>query len=81
MDLLRAVKEGCSRPTPMMYRANLSWISLQTNIKTLIDGGMLRWVESGNRKMCEMTEKGRTVLASYRVIKEEIERTLDGTVL
>ena len=80
MDLLKAVKEGCSRPTPIMYRTNLSWIALQTNIKTLVDGGMLRWVESGNRKICEMTEKGRTVLTSYGAIKEEIEGALDGIV-
>jgi len=78
MDMLSAVKEGSQRPTQIMYRANLSWIALQTHFKTLVEGGMLKWAESGNRKRYEITEKGREVLNSYHRIKEEIERALNG---
>jgi len=70
MDMLSAVKDGSERPTQIMYRANLSWLALQTHFKTL--------VESGNRKRYEITEKGRSVLMAYHKIKDEIERALNG---
>ncbi len=76
MDMLNAVKEGSERPTQIMYKANLSWIALQTHFKTLVEGGMLRWVESGNRKRYEITEKGRSVLTAYHKIRDEIEHAL-----
>ena len=78
MDMLSAVKDGSERPTQIMYRANLSWLALQTHFKTLVEGGMLKWAESGNRKRYEITEKGRSVLISYHKIKDEIERALQG---
>jgi len=78
MDMLAAVKDGSERPTQIMYRANLSWLALQTHFKTLVEGGMLKWAESGNRKRYEITEKGRSVLISYHKIKDEIERALQG---
>ena len=78
MDMLSAVKDGSERPTQIMYRANLSWLALQTHFKTLVEGGMLKWAESGNRKRYEITEKGRSVLMAYHKIKDEIERALNG---
>src|SRR2546426_11548779 len=78
MDMLSAAKDGSERPTQIMYKANLSWLALQTHFKTLVEGGMLKWAESGNRKRYEITEKGRSVLMAYHKIKDEIERALNG---
>src|SRR5207247_1203216 len=76
MDMLSAVKDGSERPTQIMYKANLSWLALQTHFKTLVEGGMLKWAESGNRRRYEIPEKGRSVLMAYHKIREEIEHAL-----
>ena len=71
MDMLAAVKVGADKPTQIMYRANLSWIALQTHLKQLLERGLLRWVADGNRKRYELTTKGANVMYSYIKILEE----------
>jgi predicted transcriptional regulator len=72
MDMLAAVKVGADKPTQIMYRANLSWIALQTHLAQLLERGLLRWVADGNRKRYELTTKGANVMYSYVKILEEI---------
>jgi predicted transcriptional regulator len=71
MDMLAAVKVGADKPTQIMYRANLSWIALQTHLKQLLERGLLRWVADGSRKRYELTTKGANVMYSYIKILEE----------
>ncbi len=72
MDMLKAVKEGAEKPTQIMYRANLSWVALQTNLKLLIEKGMLKWASDGTRKHYELTLKGSSLMYSYWKITEEV---------
>ena len=72
MDMLAAVKEGAEKPTQIMYKANLSWVALQTHLTQLLERGLLRWVADGSRKRYEITMKGANVMYSYVKILEEI---------
>ena len=72
MDMLAAVKEGAEKPTQIMYKANLSWVALQTHLGQLLERGLLRWVADGSRKKYEITMKGANVMYSYVKILEEI---------
>jgi predicted transcriptional regulator len=72
MDMLAAVKEGAEKPTQIMYKANLSWVALQTHLSQLLERGLLRWVADGSRKRYEITMKGANVMYSYVKILEEI---------
>ena len=78
MDMLAAVKVGADRPTQIMYRANLSWIALQTHLKQLLERGLLRWTAEGSRKRYELTNKGANVMYSYIKILEETGEDTSG---
>lgn len=72
MDMLKAVKEGAEKPTQIMYKANLSWVALQSHLKSLIEKGLLQWAADGTRKRYELTTKGATIMYSYGKIIDEV---------
>ncbi len=78
MDMLAAVKEGAEKPTQIMYKANLSWVALQTHLNQLLERGLLKWLAEGNRRRYVLTVKGANVMYSYIKVLEEIgEDTAD----
>ena len=81
MDMLAAVKEGAEKPTQIMYKANLSWVALQSHLTQLLERGMLKWAADGNRKRYELTVKGANVMYSYLRILEEIGEDAPGFLL
>jgi predicted transcriptional regulator len=72
MDMLKVIKEGAEKPTQIMYKANLSWVALQTHLTQMIERGLLIWVTEGTRKRYELTLKGSSVMYAYRKILEEV---------
>ena len=70
MDVLRVVAAGIDRPTQIMYKANLSWIALQANLKSLVTGTFLREEDLGNRKRYELTQRGFDVLSTFQKVVE-----------
>ena len=70
MDVLRVVAAGIDRPTQIMYKANLSWIALQANLKSLVKGTFLREEDLGNRKRYELTQRGFDVLSTFQKVVE-----------
>ncbi len=71
VDILKAVESGYGKPTQVMYRANLSWNVLQTQLKSFLESGMLRVEEYGSRRRYLITPKGSEMVDSYeRVVKE-----------
>ena len=68
MDVLRVVSTGIDRPTQVMYKANLSWIALQSNLKSLVSRGFLREENSGSRKRYELTQHGFEILRTYEKV-------------
>ncbi|MDV3293988.1 MAG: winged helix-turn-helix domain-containing protein [Nitrososphaerales archaeon] len=78
MDMLKAVKEGAEKPTQIMYKANLSWVALQTHLKSLLENGLLHWAADRTRKRYELTLKGSNVMYSYAKILEEVGQASDS---
>jgi predicted transcriptional regulator len=76
MDILSCIKSGFDKPTQVMYKANLSWISLKEHLVALEGGSLIRTVEYGSRRKYELTEKAFAVLASYDKILSEISAPL-----
>jgi len=72
-DILEVIDRGTSKPTQIMYRANLSWTILQDMFETLTNGGFVIEETNKNSKRYHLTEKGRNAL-SYHL------RSLDGLV-
>ncbi|MGD1055018.1 MAG: winged helix-turn-helix domain-containing protein [Nitrososphaerales archaeon] len=68
MDVLRVVSAGIDRPTQIMYKANLSWIALQSNLKSLVTSSFLRVEDLGSRKRYEMTQHGFEILGTYQKV-------------
>ena len=72
MDMLKVIKGGAEKPTQIMYKANLSWVALQTHLSQMIDRGLLKWITEGTRKRYELTLKGSSVMYAYQKILEEV---------
>ncbi|MDG6919911.1 MAG: hypothetical protein JRN59_00090 [Nitrososphaerota archaeon] len=72
MDMLKVIKSGAEKPTQIMYKANLSWVALQTHLTQMIQRGLLKWVTEGTRKRYELTLKGSSVMYAYQKILEEV---------
>jgi predicted transcriptional regulator len=68
MDVLRVVSSGIDRPTQIMYKANLSWIALQSNLKSLVKSNFLREDDLGSRKRYELTQHGFEILGTYQKV-------------
>jgi predicted transcriptional regulator len=78
MDMLKAVKEGAEKPTQIMYKANLSWVALQTQLQALLEKELLKWAADGTRKRYELTIKGSNVMYAYAKILEEVGQDADS---
>ena len=72
MDMLKVIKAGAEKPTQIMYKANLSWVALQTHLTRMIERGLLKWITEGTRKRYELTLKGSSVMYAYQKILEEV---------
>jgi len=67
LDILKSVKAGKSKPTRIMYAANLSWKPLNQNLSSLVSNGFLRIQFIGeedarSNRIYEITKKGENVL-------------------
>ncbi len=72
IDVLAAVESGIQKPTHLMYRANLSWASLQENVNALMRSGLIREASLAGHKRYEVTDKGERVLRNYTKIVNEV---------
>ena len=73
MDVLRVASSGIDRPTQIMYKANLSWIALQSNLKSLVKSAFLREEDLGTRKRYELTQKGFELLSTFQKVVDAME--------
>ena len=72
VDILRVVADGYGKPTQIMYRANLSWNVLQTQLKSFVETELLRVEEYGSRRRYIVTPKGTEMVRSYQKVVDEI---------
>lgn len=71
-EILEVVSMGVERPTHIIYKANISWKVLNSFLKTLIKNNLLVKENDGKRAVYKMTDKGYSVLALYRDLKERL---------
>ena len=65
-DILGVVSEGPTKPTHILYRANMSWKVLSTYLEYLIERGLIaKEDQGGKRSTYILTTKGRSILQLY----------------
>ncbi|MBI2185027.1 MAG: DUF4364 family protein [Thaumarchaeota archaeon] len=72
VDILDTVAKGHEGPTRIMYKANLSWVVLQSALNSLMTNGFLVEESDSKRRVYRLTEKGMQVLNHFRQVKEEL---------
>jgi predicted transcriptional regulator len=75
MDVLQVVSQGIDRPTQIMYKANLSWIALQENLKSLVAKSFLREENLGPRRRYELTQSGFDILRTFQKVIDSMGST------
>ena len=77
-DILGVVAEGPTKPTHILYKANMSWKVLSAYLEYLTSSGMLDKSdqEGGKRSTYALTAKGRNVLRLYEGLKESLNGTI-----
>ncbi len=72
LDVLKVINNGVQKPTHIMYKCNLSWIPLKEVLESLMAQDLIERRELKQRKIYEITEKGRNVLRYFEKAKELI---------
>ena len=77
-DILEVVSAGPTKPTHILYKANMSWKVLSSYLDFLTSSGMLdkEDQEGGKRSTYRLTTKGRKVLSLY----DGLKGSLNGTI-
>ena len=66
LDVLWTIKKGDTKPTRIMYGANLSWKPLHESLSILISKGLIIEERVKNSKRYRITDKGHNALSYHR---------------
>lgn len=73
LEMLELISKGVSKPTRLMYKANLSWNPMQFHLQALQKAGLVVATQRGERKSYQITEKGLDVLRkgleAFRILR------------
>ena len=72
MEILKVVMSGFGKPTQIMYKSNISWVVLQSQLNAFVAGGLLNVVTYGSRRRYAITQKGIEMVKSYERVAGEI---------
>jgi predicted transcriptional regulator len=72
VDILRIIAQGCEKPTQIMFKANVPWNVLQSQLRALDGTGFLKIDEYGSRRRYSITQWGREVLQSFQKVEDEL---------
>ena len=77
-DILKVVSVGPTKPTHILYKANMSWKVLSSYLDFLTSSQMLdkEDAEGGKRSTYRLTTKGRKVLSLYDGLKVSLNGTI-----
>ena len=77
-DILKVVSTGPTKPTHILYKANMSWKVLSSYLDYLTSSGMLEkeGTEGGKRSTYTLTIKGVRVLKLYDGLRDCLKGTL-----
>ena len=77
-DILGVVSEGPTKPTHILYRANMSWRVLSSYLDYLMKKGLVdKSDDGGKRCVYTLTSKGRSILKLY----DGLRLSLKGAVV
>ena len=77
-DILAVVSEGPTKPTHILYKANMSWKVLSSYLDFLTARGMVEKEdqEGGKRSLYRLSQKGRQILRLYEGLRESLNGTI-----
>jgi predicted transcriptional regulator len=77
-DILAVVSQGPTKPTHILYKANMSWKVLTSYLSYLTRSGMVEKEdeEGGKRSTYRLTLKGRQILKLYQGLRESLNGTI-----
>ena len=64
-NVLEVIKKGVTKPTRIMYSANLSWNTLLEVFMVLTSQGLIKEYHQEGYKRYELTDKGLDALTHY----------------
>lgn len=79
LDVLAAVKRGTSKPTRIMYEANLSWKPLQKILRSMLTQDLIVLMDTTKNRdkrtntMYGLTQKGENVMNYFNRAREFLE--------
>ncbi|MGI0085101.1 MAG: winged helix-turn-helix domain-containing protein, partial [Nitrososphaerales archaeon] len=71
-DILRVIGSGASKPTHIMYKANLSWIVMQEYMKTLESQALVLTSDEKSKRQYHLSQKGFELLNKMKTIREDL---------
>jgi len=77
-DILAVVSQGPTKPTHILYKANMSWKVLTSYLSYLTSSGMVEKEdeEGGKRSTYRLTVKGMQILRLYQGLRESLNGTI-----
>lgn len=76
-DILGVVSEGPTKPTHILYKANMSWRVLSSYLEFLLKRGLIEKEDQGGKRcVYTLTVKGKSILQLY----DGLRLSLIGTV-
>ena len=79
IDVLKVIKDGTTKPTRIMYSANLSWKILQSVLNKMVDQDLIEEIDVSKSqdkrttKIYQVTKKGDSVISYFDHAKGLIE--------
>ena len=82
LEVLKVIKEGTTKPTRIMYGANLSWKLVQGVLNSMVDQDLIKAIDMSTSRdkrtntVYQVTNKGDSVIRYFDRAKRLIE--VDG---
>ncbi len=73
ISILKAINEGATRQTQIMYHSNLSWSFAHTFVRILERQGLISTIVLKGKKSFMLTERGKRALAAYTAVTTELD--------
>ena len=80
LEVLKIIKNGTSKPTRIMYQANISWQPLTRILTSMVSQGLVEAIDTNSqsrrkkdkrtKNIYQITMKGEQVLRYFRGAKE-----------
>jgi predicted transcriptional regulator len=76
LAVLKAIRDGCDKPTRIMYACNMSWKPMKKMLKKVTEKGYVAEMEyNGNKrspKRYVISERGKNILRYFEEARDQI---------